>query len=292
MQSEPTMNVNESASGRHGLLSRLFPAGVPRLWCPMLTHFAAARTPDATRIRTHLEWLSPYVHGILVPGSTGEGWEMTDEDIRVLLDLVLDVAHKSNMHVLVGLLKTDVDAMLASLDAMQDLLGHPAVAGITICPPKGAELSQSAIRDGLCRVLEAGWPTALYQLPQVTENEMNPATVASLASEFPNFILFKDTSGCDEVATSGVDLGGVFMVRGSEQGGYATWPRAANGPYDGFLLSTANVFAREIDSMMHLLDDGEEVSARAISDKLVRVVEVGDEVESEAVQHAGSDRRA
>ena len=102
---------------------------------------------------------------------------------------------------------------------------------------------------------------------------MNPATVASLASEFPNFILFKDTSGCDEVATSGVDLGGVFMVRGSEQGGYATWPRAANGPYDGFLLSTANVFAREIDSMMHLLDDGEEVSARAISDKLVRVVE-------------------
>ena len=121
MQSEPTMNVNESASGRHGLLSRLFPAGVPRLWCPMLTHFAAARTPDATRIRTHLEWLSPYVHGILVPGSTGEGWEMTDEDIRVLLDLVLDVAHNSNMHVLVGLLNTDVDAMLASLDAMQDL---------------------------------------------------------------------------------------------------------------------------------------------------------------------------
>ena len=50
-------------------------------------------------------------------------------------------------------------------------------------------------------------------------------TVAALAGEFPNFILFKDTSGADRVAQSGLDLGGVFMVRGAEVGGYSRCER-------------------------------------------------------------------
>jgi dihydrodipicolinate synthase/N-acetylneuraminate lyase len=212
------------------------------------------------------------VHGILVPGSTGEGWEMNDADIRALLNIVLDAAQKSGVRVLVGVLKTSLEEMLACLDAMNDIREHPAVAGITVCPPKGKELSQHAIRDGLATVLKQGWPTALYQLPQVTQNEMSPETVLELAGEFSNFMLFKDTSGEDRVAKSGLDFGGVFLVRGAEQGGYAPWPRSAGGPYDGFLLSTANVFSSELDEMLRLLDEGNIAAAQALSSKLVEVV--------------------
>lgn len=257
---------------RQALHAQLFPQGIPRLWCPTLTHFRAAREPDATRIRAHLSVLARHVGGILVPGSTGEGWEMNDADIRVLLGIVLDVAAESCMRVLVGVLKTGVDEMLACLDAMEEFRAHPAVAGLTICPPKGAGLTQAEITDGLRRVLAREWPTALYQLPQVTQNEMSAETVAALAAEFPNFILFKDTSGTDRVAQSGLEFGGVFMVRGAEAGGYAQWPRAAGGPYDGFLLSTANVFARELAEMLRLLDAGDVAEARALSANLAEVV--------------------
>ena len=262
----------ETEAKRRDIQMQQFPKGIPSLWCPTLTHFRAAREPDALRIRSHLVALSPVVHGILVPGSTGEGWEMNDADILALLEIVLDAAEKSGMRVLIGVLKTNIDDMLACLDSMDNIREHPAVAGFTICPPKGSDLTQPTIRNGLARVLKRGWPTALYQLPQVTQNEMSAETVAGLASEFPNFILFKDTSGLDRVAQSGLDFGGVFMVRGAEQGGYAAWPRQAGGPYDGFLLSTANVFASELAEMLRLLDEGNIEAARAISEKLVDVV--------------------
>jgi dihydrodipicolinate synthase/N-acetylneuraminate lyase len=265
------LGVN-TAEARRALQAKLFPQGIPRLWCPTLTHFRAAREPDAARIRAHLAVLAPRVRGILVPGSTGEGWEMSDADIRGLLGIVLDAAQEQGVRVLIGVLKTSVKEMLAGLEAMKGLRAHPAVAGFTICPPKGRELGQEEIRDGLRQVLARGWPTALYQLPQVTENEMSPETVAALVEEFPNIILFKDTSGTDRVAQSGVDTGGVFMVRGAEVGGYAQWLRGAGGAYDGFLLATANVFSAAHAEIIRESDAGNLSAARAVSAKLEEVV--------------------
>ena len=264
--------VNPTHTARQALQAELFPAGIPRLWCPTLTHFRAAHTPAPERIGAHLAALAPHVRGILVPGSTGEGWEMSDADIHALLAIVLEAAAAQGIRVLIGVLKTSTEEMLACLESLEPLRTHPAVAGVTICPPKGSELSQQALCDGLSRVLSLGWPTALYQLPQVTRNEMSPETVALLVAEFSNIILFKDTSGEDRVATSGLDFGGVFLVRGAERGGYAPWPKSAGGPYDGFLLSTANVFAPELSEILCLLDSGEQAAAEALSQTLETVV--------------------
>ena len=138
---------------------------------------------------------------------------MNDADIRVLLGIVADAAAKSGVRVLIDVLKTRVVEMLACLDAMAEFRAHPAVAGFTICPPTGAALTQTEIADALRQVLARGWPTALYQLPQVTQNAMRAETVAALAAEFQNFILFKDTSGADCVAQSGSEFGGMRGVR-------------------------------------------------------------------------------
>ncbi|MDZ4851429.1 MAG: dihydrodipicolinate synthase family protein [Pirellulaceae bacterium] len=261
-----------SRAVRVSLQQKLFPSGIPRLWCPTITHFRDARTPDESSIREHLERIAPVVKGILVPGSTGEGWEMEDDDVRSLLDIVLPIAQDAGIHVLIGVLKTRIDEVVATLAALDETINHPAVVGTTICPPRGSELTQSEIADGLRQILSFGIPTALYQLPQITMNEMAPATVASLAREFSNFILFKDTSGKDRVAQSNVDLEGVFLVRGSEHEGYAKWPRSAGGPYDGFLLSSSNAFATELNRILELLDAGDFEQANKLSEQIEAII--------------------
>jgi hypothetical protein len=107
---------------------------------------------------------------------------------------------------------------------------------------------------------------------------MSAETVAALVDEFPNIVLFKDTSGADRVAQSGADLGGVFMVRGAEVGGYARWLRAGGGAYDGFLLASANVFSRELAEMMRLMEEGDRTAADGISARLEGVVRAAFEI--------------
>lgn len=257
---------------RHKRQMELFGKKLPKLWCPLLTHFQGPAVPDAVRIASHLKHIGQSVSGLLIPGSTGEGWEMSDEDVRRLLSIVLDIIDSNHTRLLIGILKTDTDAALRSIDAMSDFLSHPAVAGITVCAAKNAGSSQPAIQKGLEKILEKGITTALYQLPQVTGNELSPETTSELAMRFDNFVLFKDTSGTDRVALSSVELGNVFLVRGSEKGGYARWTKAAGGPYDGFLLSSANVFADHLAELLHLQSAHQLVEAEALSNRLSTIV--------------------
>ena len=247
--------------------ARLFPRGIPPLWCPLLTHYRDDGSLDHARIAAHLRHLAPHVKGFLIPGSTGDGWEMSDAEIRELLDRVAPAMAKLELHLLVGVLKTDA----AEARRIIETTRLTNFTGFTVCPPKGKDLPQETLRDALADILALGFPTALYQLPQVTQNEMSPETVADLAARFPNFILFKDTSGADRVANSGQNFSGVFLVRGAE-GGYANWLKSGGGPYGGFLLSTANCFGRELHQVIELLRTGRREEARQLSDRLSAVV--------------------
>lgn len=270
---------------REKLLATLFPNGVPQLWCPLLTHFRTRGKLDETRICCHLNHVAPHVHGILVPGSTGEGWEMNDAEIRRLLGVVLEAAQRAGVRVLVGVLKYSVPDMLRCIEdtlawlksrtgatTAIEALSRSSVVGFTVCPPKGADLSQASIREALAEILASDLPVALYQLPQVTENEMTPETVRHLAERYSNLFLFKDTSGGDRVARAKIDLGGVYLVRGAE-GEYAQATRGGNGPYDGLLLSTANVFAAELHQILGLLESAKKDMADALSGRIEPVVE-------------------
>ncbi len=276
---------HESSRGRRSaLIGRLFADGIPKLWCPPLTHYDAHGRPDRTRIAQHLRSIAPYVKGLLVPGSTGDGWEMGDAQQRRVLNLVLEVASELQLRVLIGALRADarqerraiVDtlAWLRQRSGIEDDLGALAATGacgFTVCPPTGQGLSQPEIRAGLADILELGVPTALYQLPQVTLNEMAPQTVADLAEQYSNFFLLKDTSGHDHVALAGLDLHGVHLVRGAE-GDYGRWLGSAGGPYAGFLLSTANCFAAQLHQMIEAIEQGRIDEARAAMAPVENVV--------------------
>lgn len=282
MTIQPIENTREA---RNDMIRRLFPQGIPQLWCPMLTHFNPPGCLDEIRIRHHWQHLSPYVKGALVPGSTGEGWEMNDDDIRQLLEVILDIAKATDIRVLIGVLKTDVPSMLECIDSTLTFLKHRTgihrteeallasnVVGFTVCPPKGSQLSQSALADALTEVALRGLPLAFYQLPQVTGNELTAETIQTLAARFPGFYLFKDTSGTDRVARSNLGFHDVFLVRGAE-GDYHRWLKNNGGPYHGFLLSTANVFAAQLTAIQTMLDEGQADKAATLSGRIGSVIE-------------------
>ncbi|HKS36737.1 MAG TPA: dihydrodipicolinate synthase family protein [Verrucomicrobiae bacterium] len=276
--------AQSAAASRSQRLARLFPEGVPTLWCPSITHYDRDGGIDAPRMAAHLKHLSPSVKGFLIPGSTGDGWEMDAREIRRLLEVALEQAVKVKLHLLIGVLKTDAEeakqtildtvawlGVRTGLDDPEASLAKARVCGFTVCPPRGADLSQAKIGEGLTAILETGLPIALYQLPQVTQNEMSPDLVTDLASTFDNFVLFKDTSGADRVALSGRNVEGVFLVRGAE-GDYVRWLRHAGGPYDGFLLSTANSFGHEFHRMIQDLSAGRVENAKQVSERVTATV--------------------
>ncbi|MBI2928842.1 MAG: dihydrodipicolinate synthase family protein [Verrucomicrobia bacterium] len=232
----------------------------------------------------HWTHLAPWVKGYLIPGSTGDGWELTEAETKLVLAFAREQAARLNVHLLVGALNPDARAARRDIEQMINADGARAgnadevnlsrasrPCGFTVCPPRGAQLAQEALAAALTSILELGAPLALYQLPQITQNEMSAELVASLAARFGNFFLFKDSSGADRVALSGQVPDDVFLVRGAE-GDYARWLRGTGGPYDGLLLSTANCFARELAQMVECLAAGRKTEAGQISTKLTSVV--------------------
>jgi len=269
--------MGSTASKRKNLQELLFSGSIPSLWCPPLTHFDAARRIDLNRMEAHLAWMMPRVKGYLVPGSTGDGWDLDDAETEIVVRFAVDMARRKGVKVLLGALRrktVDVTGLIDRyLDILMTLTGKAdplaallaaGVSGFTVCPPAGKDLDQATISAALEIVLNKGLPTALYQLPQVTGNETAPETFARLVAKYPNLILFKDSSGADRIALSGVDAGGVFLVRGAE-GDYARWLRSAGGPYDGFLLSTANSFPAGLLSVVDGIREGRLADAVRVS---------------------------
>lgn len=265
---------------RNTLVNKAFPSGIPRLWCPLLTHYTSEGEIDFERMEAHLGYVSTWVKGYLIPGSTGDGWELNDSETSRIVDFALQQAQKRHINMLLGVLKPSLEAMwdtirwmlqkvrdFTGLDDLSEALISAHVSGFTVCPPTGESLPQEIIFEALSVILDMGLPTALYQLPQVTGNEISPETFARLAENYPNLIFFKDTSGADRIAKSCQDMGGVFLVRGAE-GDYARWLKPAKGPYDGFLLSTANCFPSSLSTVIELIDNDDVERARLLSDKI------------------------
>jgi len=270
---------------RRNLLREVVGEPVPRLWCPPLTHYTPDLEVDQDRMAAHWGFMAPHVNAFLVPGSTGDAWEMNDREVQTLIDLSLKLAIDQNISLLMGVLKGDARATRERISELLSTLKRKTgkdnpieamkagrVCGFTICPPRGSDLTQDEIEVELASVLELGLPTVLYQLPQVTENEMSPTLVARLEDRFANLMLLKDSSGRDQVALEADDSSLLFLLRGAE-GSYAQWLKESGGPYHGLLLSTANCFPRELKKIITLLEEGRADEATTLSDHLTQVIE-------------------
>ncbi len=256
----------------------------PRLWCPPLTHYKADGGIDTERIAAHWRFMQPYVNAFLVPGSTGDAWEMSDDEINRVLALSLELAQKLDSQLLLGALKSDaattrvcIEQMLEQLKTFSgtqnplQAMQAARVRGFVICPPAGQEITEREMENALRSVLETGLPIAVYQLPQITQNEMNAELINRLSDDYPGLQLLKDSSGEDKVARAVHATSRLFLVRGAE-GDYANWLQETGGPYHGLLLSTANSFPEPLRRMIDLLEAGKNEEAQKVSDQLSSAV--------------------
>ena len=270
---------------REALSKKLFPEGIPRLWCPLLTHYDGNGKIDLPRMRAHFDHVAPWVAGFLIPGTTGDGWEMDDGETETVVRFALEEASNHDSRILLGALRHGTEDVLALMDRLFRLLESgpgekdplavltkSRVSGFTVCAPKGKDLDQETILRSLFSIADRGYPLALYQLPQVTENEIHPDTFDRLCLTFANIIFFKDSSGGDRIAAAARHREGIFLVRGAE-GGYSQWLTEAGGPYDGFLLSTANCFAAELSAIIDATGRGDMLSALELSEIVTGVFE-------------------
>ncbi len=273
--------MNNVEKNREKLKEKFFTDGLPRLWCPPLTHYKENGEIDKERMRMHFEYMKPYVNCFLVPGSTGDGWEMNDAEVKELLNFLLSEAKKHKFWIMIGALKTEKGETLQFIQKMvKEFVGEnptlddfiqQRICGFAVTPPQGKNVSQEEIYKEFEPIFDTGYPLALYQLPQITENEFSPRTFNKICDKYSNLYLMKDTSGNDRVVLSEFEARGVFMVRGME-GDYSEWIEP-EGPYDGLLLSTANCFARELTEIIKQLEKGELNKAHKLSKTLTKAMD-------------------
>jgi 4-hydroxy-tetrahydrodipicolinate synthase len=255
-------------------------SGDDPFWVPILTHYQGTGRPavDPGRMAAHIASLRPHLRQFMLAGSTGDGWELDDEQFRTLIDL----AHRADVfdgdcRILFGALRPTTDEVITRAVEVESRMRHnggmaAAYAGLAVCPPVDPAADQTDIIQHYDAVLAATLgPIAIYQLPQVTGCAIAPETLRDLAALDDRITLFKDSSGPDAVARSGIDLGKVVLVRGAE-GNYAE-ALSPEGPYDGWLLSTGNVFARRFRAILDYRDQGDMTRARALSDETTAAVE-------------------
>lgn len=275
----------DTSEKRCKMIDTLFPNGIPSLWCPMLVHYDSAGRLDHSHIERHISTMCRKIHTFLLFGSTGDGWELRDAEKEELLLFCIKLAETYHFQMLIGVLEPERKASASKIKDWiawlrrytgcaedEKALQQAHICGFTVCAPRGASLSQSEIVEDLREVLNIGVPTAIYQLSQITLNEIETETVCLLADEYSNFYLFKDTSGTDRVILSGLDFQKVFFVRGAESN-YDYWSTFSGGRYPGFLLSSANVFSEELSDVLSLLKQGETDSARKLSQRISHTIE-------------------
>lgn len=269
---------------RRALVAVLFPEGIPELWCPPITQYDERGSLDEERTRKHLSFLCENIRTFLLFGSTGDGWELSlEEKKKMLLFYGKEAAHL-HFKMLIGVLEPEKGAAARGIrewiawmkavtgrDNGPDAMKALHVCGFTVCAPRGRNLAECEIKEELERILTLGYPTVLYQLPQITLNEISPETVAELAMKYSNFYMFKDTSGKDQVKLSKKDFGNVFFVRGAE-GDYEKWSYRSGGCYDGFLLSSANTFGRELRFVLEALQAGELNEAKRSAGMISEII--------------------
>ena len=247
------------------------------LWVPVLTHYDATpdRRLDRERTAAHLSHIAPHVRQYLIAGTTGDGWEMSDQILTDWLELAQTpgILTKDQM-VLFGAFGDTTEAVIERARLIERAIDAKPLAatyaGLTLCAPVSKTATQDEIAEHFRRILAATTsPIAIYQLPQVVHCEIAPETFTALAGS-DRITLFKDTSGEDRVANSGVSTGSAKLLRGAE-GDYAAQMKP-NGAYDGWLLSTANGLAPHLRSIADKVAGGDHKGATAESDALSRLV--------------------
>ena len=221
--------------------------------------------PSVARLVEHV--LAGGVHGLLPLGSTGEGAALDEAARRRVLSAVVE-AGAGRVPVICGVAQASVASVRTEIESAARL-GADAVL---VAPPFYYPMDQASVLAFYRRIAEdAPVPILVYNIPQFTKVVVEPATIATLASQGAVKGV-KDSSRDFEyfegvcIATREVD--GFRVFTGSDSMLVASLAAGASGTICG----AANIAP---DWVVRVYDDyarGDLAAARAGQDKVYQLV--------------------
>lgn len=146
---------------------------------------------DEQKLRGYVDWLIDHgVDGLYPNGSTGEFVRFSAEERRDIVKIVVDQT-RGRVPVLAGAAEANVKATIEACDAYGEL----GVRAVAIVAPFYYRLSSEGVYAYFREIAEnVQVDVTLYNIP-LFASPIDVNTVVRLASEFPNVIGIKDSSG-------------------------------------------------------------------------------------------------
>lgn len=205
------------------------------------------------------------VHALFPFGTNGEGYILSAEEKRSILETVVDqCAGRVPVYAGTGCISTK-ETILQSKMALD--IGADVLSIIT---PSFAVASQNELYDHYKTVAEAvDMPIVLYNIPARTGNALAPSTVGRLA-QIENIVGAKDSSGNFANILGYIEAGkqktnGKFSVlSGNDQ--LIIWTLLAGGT--GGIAGCANVYPRTMSSIYDFFEAGQIEKAKEANNSI------------------------
>lgn len=230
---------------------------------PIITPMHEDESVNYEELRNQVKRLTDGgVHGLFPFGTNGEGYILTGDEKRKILETVLDeVNGRIPVYAGTGCISTKETIEMSQ---MAEALGADVLSVIT---PSFAQASQDELYEHYKKVAEAvRLPIVLYNIPARTGISLSPATVGKLA-KIENIVAAKDSSGNFNnileyiSAAKGEDF---TVLSGNDA--LIIWTLLAGG--SGGIAGCANVFPRTMASIYDLYMAGELTKAKEANESI------------------------
>jgi 4-hydroxy-2-oxoglutarate aldolase len=233
---------------------------------PITTPFQGSEVAYDKLKENFQKWNKTDLSGYLVLGSNGEAVYLSEaEKIKIV-----EVSREAIPHDKIMLVGTGMEATIETIRFTNQTadLGADLALVVTPCYFKGS-MTQQVLYDHFITVAEASRiPILLYNVPQFTGVNMEPALVAKL-SKHPNIIGLKDSSGNIDQLGQIIHLSekgfGVFV--GSAP---VLFPALCVGAVGG-ILAVANLLPEWCTRIVDLYTQGQTDQARDLQNRLTPI---------------------
>lgn len=233
---------------------------------PILTPMNEDEIINLEELRAQVErMIENGIHGIFPFGTNGEGYILTAEEKKSVLETVVDQCNgRVPIYAGTGTLSTKETIEQSK---MAQAAGADVLSLIT---PSFAAASQEELYTHYKTVAEAvDMPIVLYNIPARTGNAIAPATVGRLA-EIENIIGAKDSSGNFANILGYIDAGKkkqngkFYTLSGNDQ--LIIWTLLAGGT--GGIAGCANVYPQTMASIYDLFVEGKIEEAKKANESI------------------------
>lgn len=231
---------------------------------PILTPMHADESVNTEALRGEVDrMIEGGVHAVFCFGTNGEGYILTPEEKKLVLETVIDQVN-GRVPVYAG------TGAIGTKDTIaQSQMAKAAGADVlSIITPWFAAASQDELYDHYKAVAEAvDMPIVLYNIPARTGNALAPTTVARLA-RIDNIVGAKDSSGNFDNILQYIeatrDIKPFSVLSGNDS--LILWTLYAGGA--GGIAGCANVYPKTMASIYECFQAGELDEARAYQDSI------------------------